>query len=258
LTGPGRDEMRVSARSDVGLVREVNQDAFCHKLLGEAGDVRLCAVADGIGGYRAGEVASRLALEALAEELEKAVRAGGPLDRALADAMNVANQKIVRHGLSDPECLGMGTTVTSALISGDRAYIGHVGDSRAYLFRGGRVVQLTRDHSLVAELVRNGNLTEEQAERHPQRNVLTQAFGSDLRVKADVTSVPLEDGDLLLLCTDGLTRSVSVAEIEEVLSGAEDLDEACDRLVAMANERGGYDNVTVLIAGPVRVRGGPA
>jgi len=252
--------MKVSVRSDVGLVRETNQDSYCHKVFeprdtGVAGPVHLCAVADGIGGYQAGEVASRLALQAVAEEIEKAVDLERALDRALAEAMTVANQRIVRQGLVDPSCRGMGTTVTVALVHGSVAHIGHVGDSRAYLFRGGRLVQLTNDHSLVAELVRNGNLTEEEAAVHPQRNVLTQAFGSDLRVKADVSSRPLEEGDILLLCTDGLTGSVTTDEIEEVLAAAPSLDEASERLVNMANGRGGHDNVTVLLAGPVDVGG---
>jgi len=248
--------MKVSVKSDVGLVRESNQDAYCHRVFKAGGpregaEVHLCAVADGIGGYQAGEVASRLALQAVAEELEKAVSQGRSLDGALAEAMTVANQRVVRQGLDDPSCQGMGTTVTAALVDGSVARIGHVGDSRAYLLRGGRLTQLTRDHSLVAELVRNGDLTEEEAAVHPQRNVLTQAFGSDLRVRADVTRTSLEAGDVLLLCTDGLTGAVTTAEMEEILSSAPSLDEACENLVALANDRGGYDNVTVLLAGPV-------
>ncbi|MEW6031693.1 MAG: Stp1/IreP family PP2C-type Ser/Thr phosphatase [Bacillota bacterium] len=249
--------MKVSVKSDVGLVRQTNQDAYCYRVFEGSKTVHLCAVADGIGGYQAGEVASRLALEAVAEEVDRAVRAGQPLEGTLAEAMAAANARIIRQGLSDPECSGMGTTVTVALVSGGMLHIGHVGDSRAYVYRKGRLAQVTRDHSLVAELVRNGDLSEDEAQFHPQRNVLTQAFGSDLRVRADVSTIPLEDGDLLLLCTDGLSGAVTAAEIEAVLSHAESLDQACDRLVALANEQGGHDNVTLLLAGPVTVGGGP-
>lgn len=243
--------MQVSVKSDIGLVRQTNQDAYRHETFGSSKTVHFFAVADGMGGYRAGEVASRLALDAVAEEIGRAVEAGRPLPDALEEAMNVANRAIIRQSLSDPECLGMGTTLTVTVVSGGFLHIGHVGDSRAYILRDGRLTQVTRDHSLVAELVRNGDLTEEQAQNHPQRNILTQAFGSDLRVKADITTLPLRPGDLLLLCTDGLTSAVPSAAIEEALAKAENLEQACDRLVAMANERGGHDNVTVLLAGPV-------
>ncbi len=251
--------MRVSAKSDIGLVRQINQDAYRYETF-EAGNgpgrvVYLCAVADGMGGYRAGEVASRLALDTVVEQVGKAVAADEPLEAALEEAMTVANRRVVRQGLSDPDCFGMGTTVTAALIGGGTLYVGHVGDSRAYVVRGGNLEQVTRDHSLVAELVRNGDLTEAEAQVHPQRNILTQAFGSDLRVKADITVKPLRDGDFILLCTDGLTGAVSTADITAVLAATPDLDEACARLVALANERGGYDNVTVLLAGPVEVGG---
>jgi protein phosphatase len=247
--------MKVSVKSDIGLVRGSNQDSYSYRVFETVVPVHLCAVADGIGGYRAGEVASRLALEALAEGVEKALGGGDPLDTILAQSMAAANSRIIRQSLSDPNCAGMGTTVTAALMSEGVLHLGHVGDSRAYLLRSGRLTQVTRDHSLVAELVRNGDLSEDEAQFHPQRNVLTQAFGSDLRVKADVTSMPLEDGDLLLLCTDGLSGAVPASEIERVMSQSESLDQACEKLVAMANELGGHDNVTVLLAGPVRLGG---
>jgi len=251
--------MRVSVKSDIGLARQTNQDAYRYETFGSSqwtgGSVYLLAVADGMGGYRAGEVASNLALETVVDAVGKAVETGQPLDVALEQAMSIANQRVVRQGLSDPACFGMGTTVTVTIASGGLLRIGHVGDSRAYILRGGRLERLTRDHSLVAELVRNGDLTEEQAQVHPQRNILTQAFGSDLRVKADISTRPLQNGDIIFLCTDGLTGAVLPAEIEETLTKASSLDEACERLVALANDRGGHDNVTVLLAGPVSVGG---
>ncbi len=252
--------MKVSLKTDIGLVRQTNQDSVFAESFGSdewaGGRIHLFAVADGMGGYRAGEVASRLALETIREEVARAVETGEPLDAALEAAMSAANRRVVKRGLEDPECAGMGTTVTVALVSGGLLHLGHVGDSRAYLIRGGRLEQVTRDHSLVAELVRNGDLTEAEAQVHPQRNILTQAFGSDLRVKADITTRHLADGDLIMLCTDGLTGAVTGTEIEATIAHAPNLDEAAERLVAMANERGGYDNVTVLLAGPITVGGG--
>lgn len=251
--------MKVSARSDVGLVRPTNQDSYRYEVFGSdqwaGGAVHLLAVADGMGGYRAGEVASRLALETVTEEIERAVETGEPIDAALDTAMTAANRRVVKRGLSDPECAGMGTTVTVTVVNSGVVHFGHVGDSRAYIVRGGRLDQITRDHSLVAELVRNGNLTEAEAQFHPQRNILTQAFGSDLRVKADIGSRPLQEGDLVMLCSDGLTAAVPPAEIEQVLGEAKSLDEATARLVSMANERGGFDNVSVLLAGPISLGG---
>jgi len=251
--------MKVSVKTDIGLVRQMNQDAHRYEVFGSdqwtGGAVHLCAVADGLGGYRAGEVASRLALDTVVEQIGRAFETGEPMDAALEAAMSAANRRVVRQGLSDPSCSGMGTTVTLAIISGGLLHVGHVGDSRAYLLRGGHLEQITRDHSLVAELVRNGDLTEAEAQTHPQRNILTQAFGSDLRVKADVSTKPLQNGDTIMLCTDGLTGAVPGSEIEEVVSHASSLDEAAERLVALANERGGHDNVTVLLAGPVNVGG---
>lgn len=251
--------MKVSVRTDVGLARQMNQDACRHEIFGSdswtGGAVHLLAVADGMGGYRAGEVASQLALETVANEISRAVDTGEPLDAALEGAMAAANRRVVKRGLSDPECAGMGTTVTVAVVSGGMLHMGHIGDSRAYLVRGGHLTQITHDHSLVGELVRNGDLTEAEAQVHPQRNILTQAFGSDLRVKADLSAQPLEAGDMIVLCTDGLTSVVPTAEIEQILSATPTLDEATRRLVDLANERGGFDNVTVLVAGPVGVGG---
>ncbi len=247
--------MKVSVKTDVGLVRQTNQDYYLYRKFCR-GTVHLCAVADGIGGYRAGEVASRLSLDVVAAEARQAVETGASLRASLEDAMAVANREVVRQSLSNPEYTGMGTTVTAALFRGRDLVLGHIGDSRAYLVRGGRLKQLTRDHSLVAELVRNGDLTEAEAQSHPQRNILTQAFGSDLRAKADVSQHTLENGDILLLCTDGLTGLVGVADIEATLAAADSLDHACERLVAMANDRGGSDNITVLLAGPMSFGGG--
>jgi serine/threonine protein phosphatase PrpC len=255
-----RKLMKVAIKTDIGLVRQTNEDAHRYVVFGQdqwtGGAVHLCAVADGMGGYRAGEVASRLALDTVVEQIGRAFETGEPLDAAFQAAMGAANRRVVRHGLNDPACSGMGTTATVAIVSGGLLHIGHVGDSRAYVLRAGLLDQITRDHSLVAELVRNGDLTEAEAQTHPQRNILTQSFGSDLRVKADVSTRPLLDGDTIILCTDGLTGAVTASEIEDIVSHASSLDEAAERLIALANERGGHDNVTVLLAGPVSVGGG--
>jgi protein phosphatase len=227
-----------SALTDTGRRRLGNEDAFVC-------EPPLFAVADGMGGAQAGELASRIAAAALEER-----GAGLRGEEAVAAAVRDANERIFRRSLQDPSAAGMGTTVTVALVDEEAATItiGHVGDSRAYLIRGGRLVQLTDDHSLVAELVRTGRLTQEEAEQHPHRSVITRALGTEEAVDVDTTTFPLEAGDLYLLCSDGLTIMVADEEILELVARAEgDLDAAADALVAAANAAGGEDNVTVVL-----------
>jgi PPM family protein phosphatase len=228
--------MEVAARTDVGLVREHNEDRFLVR-------PGLLVVADGMGGAKAGEVAAGLAVEHLE-------RLGGESSAAeLTGAIEEANRAIRRLAEDDPERAGMGTTITAAMLGdGSVAEVLHVGDSRAYLLREGELRLLTRDHSMVAELVDRGTLTPEEAETHPQRNVITRALGAEPEVRVDHLQQELQPGDTLLLCTDGLSAHVPEAEIEAALNAAPSLDAAVDALVALANEAGGTDNVTVLLA----------
>jgi len=232
----------VVARTDVGQVRMGNEDSF---LVGPDGadrgdDVAWFAVADGMGGHQAGEVASAEAVRSLLA----ALRSGRPV----GEAIGAANRTVFERATADLDLRGMGTTLTAAVFDGAQLRIGHVGDSRAYLWRASTLRQITRDHSLVAELIELGELTPEQAEADPRRSMITRALGIGAEVEVDVVDLPVEPGDRLLLCSDGLTTMVRDADIEQVLSRHSDPARAADVLVAAANLAGGEDNVTVVVA----------
>jgi PPM family protein phosphatase len=232
---------RLGAASDRGRIREGNEDSF-------VASGPLAAVADGMGGAQAGEVASAAA----ADEL-RSLQDGGPwrTDRSAGDALKQAvleaNRRIREMAAGDKSLEGMGTTVTALLKDGDVVHLAHVGDSRAYLLRGGELSQLTEDHTLVQELVKQGKLRPEEAKRHPQGSIITRALGADADVQVDTATFKIVPGDRLLLCTDGLTAVVDPATIRNVLLRTRDPQQASERLVAMANEQGGPDNVTVVV-----------
>ncbi len=200
------------------------------------------AVADGMGGALAGEVAAQVAVEAVAG-LAAPVTA-----EDVRHALQAANRAIRRMASEDPDKAGMGTTLTAAMLTEGRLDVVHVGDSRAYLWRDGELRQLTEDHSVVAELVRRGSLSAEDAEHHPHRNVITRALGAEAEVVTDTVSEPLRDGDVVLLCSDGLSSYVAQRDIAGVLAAAGTLREAAAALVERANAAGGTDNVTVVLA----------
>jgi PPM family protein phosphatase len=226
---------RTYAVSDPGRRRRQNEDSYVVS-------PPLFAIADGMGGAQAGEIASRIAVEALGAE------ADSDGEQRLANLIREANRRVFVRSNEDAAASGMGTTITAALVADDGSVtIGHVGDSRAYRLRGDRLEQLTDDHSLVAELVRSGRLSAEEAESHPQRSVITRAVGTDPEVDADVFTLPGEPGDLFLLCSDGLTDMVDDNEIQRVLSeGRDDLEATARDLVNRANRGGGEDNITVV------------
>ncbi|HEV8248690.1 MAG TPA: Stp1/IreP family PP2C-type Ser/Thr phosphatase [Gaiellaceae bacterium] len=226
---------RTYAVSDPGRRRRRNEDSYVVR-------PPLFAVADGMGGAQAGELASRIAVEAMGEE------SGSSGEERVATLIREANRRVFARSHEDAAASGMGTTMTAALVGDDGTVtIGHVGDSRAYLLRSGRLEQLTEDHSLVAELVRSGRLSAEEAESHPQRSVITRALGTDRDVDVDVFTVQAEPGDLFLLCSDGLTTMVDDEEILSVVSeGRGDLEATARDLVSRANRGGGEDNITVV------------
>lgn len=231
--------MRVGVRTDVGLVRESNEDGY-H--VGE----RVWVVADGMGGHQAGEVASHLALETLSQAgLGEGDQGGDGI--YLVEAIKEANRRIYDEARRNPAFAGMGTTLTAAVYDDGCLYIGHVGDSRAYLVREGAIIQLTEDHSVVAELLRDGTLSAEEARVHPHRNYLTRALGIEREVAVDLIKEGICEGDRLILTTDGLTNMVEDEEILEVVMRMKDPQESCDLLTEMARRRGGTDNITVLI-----------
>ena len=222
--------------SDTGRRRRRNEDNYVVA-------PPLFAVADGMGGAQAGEVASQLAASAL--------EAGSSDGREGVDRIDAliqeANRRIFDRASTDPTASGMGTTMTVALVDGMTVAIGHVGDSRAYLVRGEQMEQLTEDHSLVNELLKSGRLSEEEAQIHPQRSVITRAVGTDPDVDVDVFTIEAEDGDVFLICSDGLSDMVEDEEILEVVhEHRDDLDQAVKALVAAANRGGGEDNITAV------------
>ena len=239
--------MNIGAMSHTGKVRDINEDSYY--VLEK--DYNLFIVADGLGGHNAGEIASFLAVDNIKNHITKYISTGMEeqlIKGIIYEAFNKANEKIYIHAKENLFCDGMGTTTTLALKINSTLYIGHVGDSRAYIIRDSDIRQLTLDHSLVAELVRNGNITEAEAVKCPWKNIVTRALGSDKNIKVDIFTTSFLPLDILVLCTDGLSNFVDKYEIEKIALEVEDSNEVCERLVSMANRRGGYDNITVLVA----------
>ncbi len=243
-----------ASRTDTGRQRSENEDSLYVRS-------PIFVVADGMGGAQAGEVASKAAAEAFDRDLPEA-----PPERVLRETIEAANRQIHDLARSDPSRAGMGTTITAAIVDaqGEEVGIGHVGDSRAYRLRSGKLERLTRDHSLVEEMRRKGQITDEQAEDHPQRSIITRALGPEPDVEVDVQTVPASPGDVFMLCSDGLTTMVDEERIAAVLSGAGSMDEAVRALVDAANRAGGRDNITALAfrlddaAAPMRDAAGDA
>ena len=230
--------MAATLRTDIGRVRRQNEDAAW---MDESRGV--FAVADGMGGHLAGEVASSMAMDAVRELAGSDARPG---IGAMRSAVQRAHNAILAHAGTHRECAGMGTTLSLMWRAGRFMYIAHVGDSRIYRLRDGSLEQITQDHSLVADLVRAGLITAEEARRHPRRNIITRALGTQGDNTPDLLAADNRPGDLWLLCTDGLTGMVSDDEIERTLLSLP-LEEAADRLLGLALEAGGSDNVTLIL-----------
>ena len=226
-------KVEVGAATDIGQVREGNEDSFLVV-------APLYAVADGMGGHRGGEVASTLALETVQQQFERG-------EGSLADQVSEANRAVFDRSQHDRSVSGMGTTLTAALVDANRVHLVHVGDSRAYLLRGAELTQLTEDHTLVHRMVMEGEISQEEAETHPHRSILTRALGVDQSVQVDEGDVDVLDGDRLLLCTDGLTGMVPEGQIRDILRETANPQEAVDKLVTVANRAGGIDNITAVI-----------
>lgn len=249
----------VAARSDRGKVRERNEDSYCVLLPPQVSPELegLIAVADGMGGYQAGEIASAQVTDTLEQVFSSPVyrqwvdyspEREDYYVAVVKEILERINDRLYALATSQAQLAGMGTTATMALLAGGCAYLGHVGDSRAYLLRNGKLEQLTQDHSWVAEQVREGALSLQEAVADKRKNILTRALGTDLVVRVDRSIHPLQVGDVLVLCTDGLTNLVSDAEIQTAVQANHNLEHACESLVNLANQRGGGDNITVLVA----------
>ena len=237
--------MQIYSKTDIGKVRTLNQDAFRTEILSDS--VGFAVVCDGMGGANAGEVASLTAVETITEYIKKSYRENldsSALEKLLKNAIESANILLYDMTLKNPEYWGMGTTVVSAFLSNGNAVIAHAGDSRIYLVNE-TIRQLTTDHSVVQSLVASGKITPEDAKIHPRKNIITRALGSEETVAIDLASFPIKEGDILLLCTDGLTNYSEPEEIQKILK-TNDLPEAIDILAETANQNGGGDNITVV------------
>lgn len=243
--------------TDVGRAREHNEDDF---YLSD-GQEALCVVADGMGGHRSGEVASAMAIKAIVEyyretmtdadfesEAEDGQTEAEIIQHRLQQAVQAANKAVFKAASQSELYRGMGTTIVSGYFTEDGVYLAHIGDSRAYLFRDGELAQCTEDHSLANEYVRMGILSDEEVEYFPYKNVITRACGLTDYVEVDVDSSDLEVGDVYLFCSDGLTDMVDDSVLAELLEAEDDLEALCETLVARANENGGADNITVVLA----------
>ena len=259
--------VEVFGKTDLGRTRDHNEDRFLvadltRKTASLQPDMRqhdigprgtLFVVADGMGGAAAGELASEMATDTIYAHLLKTWNDEDEVTPQrfayrLKEAVEVANASIHAHAKAHPEVRGMGTTTTAAGVLNDHLYLTQVGDSRAYLIRGGKAYQITKDQSLMQRLVEAGELTEEEAAQSERRNIILQALGPDPKVKVDLTHQEVRRGDILVLCSDGLSGQVKKDEIAQIVSTTPDLSAACDKLIALANERGGPDNITVVIA----------
>jgi protein phosphatase len=245
----------VAGRSHVGMKRNHNEDAFL-----VLSDERLYSVADGMGGHASGEIASRIAIEELADFYKRTSRDADltwpfKMDRTrnyeenrLATGIKLANARIYEAASSDPNYRGMGTTIVTLHFADEGVYVGHVGDSRAYCLRDGALRQMTEDHSLLNDYLKAKKLTAEEIDAFPHKNVIVRALGMKDTVQVDIDRIEPRDGDLFLLCSDGLSGMVNDAELMSAVAGSEDLEATCAQLIELANNAGGNDNITCILA----------
>lgn len=238
--------MKIVAKTDKGKVRSSNQDAYA---VGEFPDeVAWAVVCDGMGGAAGGNIASALAVKVISDKINASYRENmrpSSIKNMLDSALVAANIEVYDMAYAKPELKGMGTTVVCTIVKDGCAYIAHAGDSRAYVFNGSGLIQVTTDHSVVQDLVSKGQITKEEAEHHPNKNLITRAIGVDKNIKIDFDEIDLKDDEILLICTDGLSNYVSDDEmINEVMDGR--YYAFADRLVRKANNNGGGDNITVV------------
>lgn len=239
--------MKTFSKVDIGRKREVNQDYVfvSDKPLGNIPN--LLVVADGMGGHKAGDFASRYAVESLKDALKKGTE-DGP-EAMIKKAIQFANQKLVEASRQDARLEGMGTTLVAATVIEQTLYFANVGDSRLYLLNNG-IKQLSRDHSFVQEMVRLGGINAEDAKHHPDKNIITRAVGVGEKLEIDFFEYRLQKGDMILMCTDGLSNMIEDEEILRIVKSSRDIVEAVERLIERANENGGQDNIGVILAEP--------
>lgn len=242
--------MRIGTCSDVGKTRPINEDNFYVSEYVRRPGALYAMVADGMGGHNAGETASGAAVEEVSDFINEYFSDQIPPQQVrdlLTAAINSANKLIYAGAQDNVKLSGMGTTLTLCFLYGTQATVAHVGDSRAYIIREEMIHKITEDHSLVAELLRNGQITPEQARNHPQKNVITRAVGTDPSVEIDIYEFEVKANDIILLCTDGLSNQLSDQEMYHLICEADSMEEAAAALVDAANEKGGLDNITAVL-----------
>ena len=238
--------MKVCGLTDNGLLREHNEDSL---FVSDLEDFPLFIVADGMGGHNAGEIASGIAVETIKEkfiENKKDLVHKKNIIKTIEESVFEANKKIYFKALGSSQCSGMGTTLTMAYIFENKIYIGHIGDSRAYYINDIGIEQITEDDSLVNELIKNGSITAEEATNHPQRNVITKALGTSIDIEVDIQTIKYKAGDILIICSDGLSNMVKENTIFDIIKSEEDVNLVCERFIELAKENGGLDNITVI------------
>lgn len=241
--------MEYAAISDKGIIREQNED-FWNIVLDNNGNPLAFIIADGMGGHKAGDVASRMAVEIISQEILRgfeSVDSSAATKGFLEKAINYANEEIYKYAMQNLQGSGIGTTLTLGFLQNDKITIAHIGDSRFYLIRDGVIKSMTRDHSFVGELVEKGILDQEEAKYHPLRNQITRALGYEKDIQIDFYNIDVKNGDMFLFCTDGLTVKVSADELLNMLEEEKDLNDILKNMVELANQRGGDDNITAII-----------
>lgn len=238
--------MIVGASTDIGIVRQINQDSM---FVSKNSAFPLFIVADGMGGHKAGEIASEMAVSIITTSLSSRLMDDDVIvniEKEILDSIKKANRELLNHSQVIEDCNGMGTTITLGYIKDAKLYVGHVGDSRAYIIRNEELKQITDDHSLVNELLKNGDISIEEAMKHPQKNVITRAVGTNEDICIDINSFELKENDIILFCSDGLTNMIEEHELKDLFIGIKDVQEACDSAVSLAKDKGGRDNITVI------------
>jgi protein phosphatase len=240
--------MLIGVNSHKGIVREINEDYY-NLVLNENGEIVAFVIADGMGGHNSGEVASKMAVDSVSEKILPVAKLPDDeslISDALVNIIQLANKEIYEVGQNSIENLGMGTTLIAAIPKAGKMHIGHVGDSRAYRIRDNEIHRITTDHSYIEELLKNGTINNEEAKLHPKKNLITRALGC-VELEVDYYISEIKSGDIFVFCTDGLTNMVDDEDIKNICLDTSDSQQACDRLVDLANTNGGEDNITVIV-----------
>lgn len=238
--------MKISFMTDTGCMRSQNQDAVFASSEPIGSLPNLFLIADGMGGYSAGDYASKKAIDLVRESIAK--DSGTDAVPAIQHGITIANETIYQEACADADKAGMGTTMVAATIDGEKMMrVANVGDSRLYIVRDGELQQVTRDHSVIGEMVRKGEMTKEEARNHPKRNLITRAVGAEAKVRVDFFDVDVSDVTAILMCTDGLTTMVDEPHILEILTSKDTIDDKTEKLIQNANDGGGKDNITVIL-----------